>query len=324
MIHTKLTNKKNIGRLISALLLVVFVWYFVDHINDFAILLRINLIFVFLLVIIYLSGIAVNGLFMKWSIALFGKKIPFSESVRVSLISTVGNFFAPAGSGLAFRAMYLKKRHSLAYNDYVSIVLCNYVLAFFIDAILGLAALYFLGSSLRSGSPMILTIFFVALLAASLGAFFIRVKDTSARYSNRLIKLLISVFARISSGWKLIIGNKKVMLGLTLLMIFNIALVILGTYFVMSSVGISLSVPGIILFSIIGSLSLFINITPGNLGVKEAVYLIFSATIGLTTAQILSAALIDRAIAFVVLFFLWLIYGKSVGASMTKKPETLV
>jgi len=303
-------NKKDLGLILSILLIVIFVWYFVTHIDDFGILLNINFVFVILLICAYIGGIVINGIFMKWSIALFGKNIKFIESIRVSLISTVGNFFAPAGSGLAFRAVYLKKRHSLAYSDYTSIVFCNYVFAFLVNAILGLVALYALRSH-YSNSYIILGIFFVILLVASVTALFLRVNKKNITYKNKLITKAMDALVKISNGWRLILMNKKLMLGLFGLVIANTVLLILSTYFIMSSIGIQLSVAGLVLFSALGSLSIFINITPGNLGIKEALYIIFSTVIGLTAAQILSAALIDRTVLFLVISVLWLTYGRN-------------
>jgi uncharacterized protein (TIRG00374 family) len=316
-------NKKNLGLIISILLIAIFLWYFVTHINDFGILLKIDFVFVILLICTYIGGIVINGIFMKWSIALFGKNIKFIESIRVSLISTVGNFFAPAGSGLAFRAVYLKKRHSLAYSDYTSIVFCNYIFAFLVNAILGLVALYVLRSH-YSNSFIILAIFFIILLIASITALFLRVNEKNKTYKNKLVARVMDALVKISNGWRLILTNKKLMLGLFGLMIANTALLILSTYFIMSAIGIQLSVASLVLFSALGSLSVFINITPGNLGVKEAIYIIFSTVIGLTTAQILSAALIDRVVLFTVIFLLWLVYGRNIHSFAIKKQEQIV
>lgn len=311
-INTKITSS-----VITAGVVILFVWYFFSHIKDFSLLLNINPVFVALLLIVNMLSITINGIFMKLSISLFGKSIRFGESIRVSLISTAGNFFAPAGSGLGFRAVYLKKRHGLSYSDYLSIIFCNYVIVFFISSLLGLISLYLLRER-ASPSFVVLALFFFALLAASVGAFFIRFKtsDQVVAYKIKWVKRLLEIRIRVSLGWSLILADKRKAIGLVALVIINTILMILGTYFIMSALGLKLTPASLLLFSILGSLSVFINITPGNLGVKEAVYITFSSIIGLTTPQILAVALVDRAVMFIVLFLLWFVYGKKLYSSV--------
>jgi uncharacterized protein (TIRG00374 family) len=126
---------------------------------------------------------------------------------------------------------------------------------------------------------------------------------------------------QISKGWRLMLSHKKTLSGLIALVIINTALMIAITYLIMSSIHISLSLPRVVLYSVLGSLSVFINITPGNLGIKEAVYIAVSGIVGLSTSQILAAALVDRVVLFVVLLLLWLIYARKLyRIDTTLKP----
>jgi uncharacterized membrane protein YbhN (UPF0104 family) len=53
---------------------------------------------------------------------------------------------------------------------------------------------------------------------------------------------------------------------------------------------------------------LLISITPGSLGIREAVFLISSQSIGLDQDQILQLAVVDRGSLFVLLFILMIIF----------------
>ena len=313
-------NKKLISRIIAVGVVVLFLWYFIANIKDFSLLLTINPVFVILLMLVNVLAITANGIFMKLSISLFGKKIDFNESVRISLISSAGNFFAPAGSGLGFRAVYLKKRHGLSYSDYLSTLYCNYVMVFFVYSTLGLISILgLLGHA--SVSIVILAVFFTVLLTMSMAAFFIRVnvKKQHSAYNSKWARRLLEILVSVSKGWSLILADKKVSMQLLGLIVFNASIMTLGSYFIMNSIGLALSPASLLLFSMLGALSIFINITPGNLGVKEAVYIAFSSIIGLSTSQILSAAPVDRIALFFVLFLLWITYGKNLYLSMSKE-----
>ena len=73
--------------------------------------------------------------------------------------------------------------------------------------------------------------------------------------------------------------------------------------------GIEVSFVSALFLSAIGSLSLVIGLTPGNLGVQEAIIVFSAATIGITPAESLSAALLGRAVSLVVLFVLGPIFS---------------
>lgn len=317
-----MNNKRRIiGSLFVILVICAFIAYLTTHLSDFKLLLTINPIYILFLAIVNLLMIIVNGLFMKWSIALFDKKISFHESVRISLISSAGNFFAPAGSGLGFRALYLKKKYKLSYSNYLSVLLCNYVMVFFITSLLGLLSLFMLKDRL-SISAFALAIFFVVLFIFSVLSMVIRIGDNKYKISRyEWANRFLEIAKKISKGWVLILADKTTVILLLMLILVNTLLMITDTYLIMASVGIGISFGGLLIFSVLGSLSVFINITPGNLGVKEAVYLVFSTIIGLTVAQIISVSLIDRTVQFGVLLLLWTIYGKRFYTSMVRKMQ---
>lgn len=306
-------NKRIISSLLTIAVLCLFGWYIATHTNDFRVLLDINPIYIMVLILIGIAGIVINGLFMKWSITLFDKNITFKESIKVSLISTVGNFFAPAGSGLGFRAVYLKKQHNLTYSDYISVVFCNYILSFFVTSLLGLVAIFSL-RNLDSFSSKTLLIAFATLFTASFLGFFVRVKKSFvASRKNPIVKKIAEILMSITNGWQMILSNRRTVVGLLGLMVLNTLLLVLSAFILTQSINAQLPIAGVILFGVIGSLSLFINITPGNLGIKEAAIIIFSTTIGLSTSQVLSVAIIERATLFIVMLMLWLLFVRKIS-----------
>jgi len=47
---------------------------------------------------------------------------------------------------------------------------------------------------------------------------------------------------------------------------------------------------------------------------------VFSEVIGLTTPQILAIAVLDRVILFIVIFVLWIIYGRKSNYQIDENP----
>lgn len=285
---------------------MVFAVYFFLNIHKFKILLHANLYLLVVIVLFDFLNIASNGLFVKFSLRPFRKHISTVESTYVALISSVGNFFAPVGSGFGFRAVYLKKRHGLAYGDYMATLYGNYIIVFLVNSFFGLLALYLLRAH-HSNEFFVLVMVFGGVFLVSLLLSLIKVpshlleRDIKNKYMNKLAK----IFFQMLDGWNGIVANRLLMIQLILLVMVNFLFSLLVAKTEIVALHLTISFPALLLFSVLGSLSLFVSVTPANLGVKEAIYLFSSTVIGFSVPQILSIALIDRGVLFVVLVVLW-------------------
>lgn len=297
--------------ILTVFVVLAFVAYFVLNIDKFSPLLHMNFYLLVLVALADIATILANGLFIKFILEPFGKYISAKESAYVSMISSVGNFFAPAGSGFGFRAVYLKKRHGLAYSDYMSTLYGNYVIVFLINSFFALVALYLL-RNVNARGYFTLLILFAGMFFVSLLLTVVRLpnfkKDLSVK--NRHLNFITKSLINMAGGWNKIIGNKTLLLRLIAIILFNFLMSLSVARLEINALHFHISLSALLLFSVLGSLSLFINVTPANLGVKEAIYLFSSAVIGLSAPQILSIALVDRGILFAVLFLLWLYFVK--------------
>ena len=293
-----------------ALLVSVFAGYFALNIHKFRPLLDVKFYFLCAIALGDVISMFINGLFTKVILKPFGKTISLLESFYVSLVSTIGNFFAPVGAGFGFRAVYLKKNHGLPYSEYISTLSGNYVIVFLVNSLFGLLALFLLRSRADSEYGVLVIAFavvFVISLVLSLVKIPIRASDEQ---KNRYLGGFIKNLARVTKGWNHIISHKKLMIQLVGLTVLNLVLTMAITWTIIHSLRLGVSFAPLLLFSVLGSLSLFINITPANLGIKEAIYLFSSSVLGFSVSQILSIALIDRGVMFSVLLLLWIFSSK--------------
>lgn len=311
-------------QLFGLLVLAIFVVYFVRNIDSFKILLDIRPIFLVGVAVCYVAIVYTNGLFIKYVIEPFNKKISVRESVRVSLISSLGNFFASSGAGLGFRAVYLKKKHGLSYGDYMTTMYGNYLLFFIINAVLGLISLLLI-SSKDSVQYKGAFLFFAGLLVVSLVLCFVPIpKLFAGSVKNKYVTSILGFIQKMTEGWSRIVKNRRLLMHLTILVSIQLVLTILIGWLEISSLHIVIGFPELLLFSVLGSMSIFISLTPGNLGVKEGIYILTASVIGLTTPQIVSIALIDRGILFGTLFVLWLLFGSSKTRQSLKSPSASI
>ena len=296
------THQKQI---LAAALLVVFGLYFWFNKADFSSLRNVGPGYLALVGLGYVGIVITNGLFIQYVVRPFKVRLSMYESTRVSLISSLGNFFASSGAGLGFRAIYLKKRHGLAYGDYITTLYGNYLLIFIVNAVAGLTSLAL--APQRSGVIYWLAVAaFCSLLTIATMFCFVAIKDSKKQSIAGKIQRSLHM---MTSGWRTVAQNKKLLFSLGGLIAGQLVLTMAILYFEVVALGITVSISGLLFLSVLGALSVFINVTPANLGIKEGVYILSASIVGLTTNQILSVAIIDRGVLFITLGLLWLIIG---------------
>jgi uncharacterized protein (TIRG00374 family) len=308
-------------RVITGLLvLMLFVMYFLLNQEAFAPLRDVRPIILLAVGVCYVGIVITNGLFIKFIIQPFRKHISVRESVRVSLLSSLGNFFATSGAGLGFRAVYLKRKHGLGYTDYMATLYGNYLLIFMINAVFGLVSLMLVSN--KSGYQYYgALLFFVVLLSTSFILSVVKLPTLKKTNTTTLADKLTRHLNNMADGWNRIATNKRLLTRLAMLVTVQLALTVLIGWFEMSALKIAIGLPELLLFSVLGSLSIFVSLTPANLGVKEAVYLLTASVIGLSVGEILLIALIDRGILFGTLGVLWLMIGKDKSTNKMRQTH---
>ena len=301
---------KHAKKLITLLVILIFVAYFALNVGQFKPLLHVNVYLLFVIAIADFLAIAANGLFIKFILEPFGKYISVIESVYVSLISAVGNFFAPIGAGFGFRAVYLKKKHGLKYGDFISTLYGNYIIVFLVNSFFALLALYLLRGK-QDSEYFVLVAIFGSLFGVSLLLSLVKLPELNRELKNKHLNRLAKTLLGVIKGWNQIVSNKKLLTRLIAIVVFNFAIALTVARLEIAALHFSITFPALLLFSVLGFLSLFVNITPANLGVKEAIYIFSASVIGFSTGQILSIALIDRGVLFIVLAASWFISSRT-------------
>jgi uncharacterized protein (TIRG00374 family) len=122
------------------------------------------------------------------------------------------------------------------------------------------------------------------------------------------LRKVLSFFVNIFNGWNIIVRNKKLLTYLIFLSLGNFlsSVLLFGVEFLI--VGLDINILNLLIYTCLSGVSLLISITPGSLGIREAVFLISSQSIGLDQDQILQLAVVDRGSLFVLLFILMIIF----------------
>ena len=197
-----------------------------------------------------------------------------SENLALTGYSTIANFFGPGQSGPGVRAVYLKKKHGLKLRDYTVATLLYYAVYALLSGLL------LLGSS---GQYWPWAILGFAGVVAVVWLVLHKWPPTRLKLSPRLLlALTLAVAAQL----------------LCYILIYAVELHLVQAH---------ASLRQIVAYAGAANFSLFVSLTPGGIGIREA-FLAFSTKLhGISLGSIVAANVLDRAGYVVVLGLLFLL-----------------
>jgi uncharacterized membrane protein YbhN (UPF0104 family) len=191
------------------------------------------------------------------------------EGTVVTAYSAIINFFGPLQSGPAFRAIYLKQKYGTK--------LLNYTTA---------TMVYYLLFALMSG---------LCLLSGMLGWWLVPLTMGGVAV---LIGMWYSKIAVVQRFKKLHLGGLGILFIATFLQVFVVSIIY---YLELNHVSPGISYSQAIIYTGAANFALFVSLTPGAIGFREA-FLVFSQNLHhISNDAIVSANIIDRGVYLVVL-----------------------
>lgn len=234
---------------------------------------------IFWLLLLYSFWFLSLSLIIKYSLRICNLSISSSENVLLNAYSTIVNFFLPGQGGPAVRAAYLYKKHRLKIRLYIFVTLFYYLIFGVVNSLLAFSATSLWWVLI----PLILVVLVICI------------------YGGRKY---ITKF-KVQTGELSLKPNNIIYLSLAT--ILQVLIVIIINFVELHSVNSSISLRQMIIYTGVENLAVFVALTPGAIGIREA-FLIFSRRLHhISISNIISASIIDRAIFLVVLIIL-LIY----------------
>lgn len=266
-----------------------------------------NMVLLFLTSVVTL---AVNGMYLSILTKKFNIHLKFKEWFGLATVTAMGNYLTPFSGGLLARAAYLKHRYDFPYVHFLAILAANYMIAFTVINITGIASMLTLAGTASFSLPILL--FFIAILSTILLVSL--VPSIPIGSGHRLLRLVQSAL----EGLDVIRRDGALLWKIVVLTFFNVAAGGLLVFVAFASIGYA--VPGTVslLIYLLTSFTLLINITPGNLGVQEAVVSLSAVILGVEADTGLLAALIVRAFKILSAFALGPIFSYLLSKELTK------
>jgi uncharacterized membrane protein YbhN (UPF0104 family) len=240
---------------------------------------------------------AVNGLILREFAAKLRLQLKFREWFGLPAVTTMGNFISPLSGGLVARAGYLKLRHAFPYVQFASLLAANYLVTFWIIGVVGFGvSVAFIASPPHL--PWQLAVCFLATVVGISAVAVAPVGRVGGR--NRLARTLDNAIA----GWIEIKKDHSMVCRFVLFNALNILVNAVSFWIAYKAVGLQVSFLSALLISLLAFFSLLVNLTPGNLGVQEAIVSVSSQIIGPGAGEGLVVALLIRVATLVPAFAL--------------------
>lgn len=298
----KVALKKIFSFTILIVLIAFFINYLYNHLHDFKQLEFVNPWLILILMIITLIFSINNGLITKFLLQPFKIRLKFKEWFGLSVTTTFYNLITPFKGGAISRALYLNVKHNFSYSHFVSTLSGSYVVIVLTAVLTGIVAT--LGIYLFYGIfSWLIFLFLIALLIPLLIiiTFSPKIPETKNEWINKFIHVI--------NGWHSIKSNKKSIFFVVLLTSINLIIGTIGTMISYRIIDINLGFLQALFITSVGSLSILIAITPGGLGIVEAIAVFLASILGITPAESLTASIIIRVAGMIVIFTLGPIYS---------------
>jgi uncharacterized membrane protein YbhN (UPF0104 family) len=259
----------------------------------------------------------VNGSINYFFYRALGAFLGFSESIGLAAVNTLANQLPFAG-GLVAKGVYLKRRHQLAYTEFLSATTALYVCFVGISGAIGLAVLvgWAVGEGIRIPLPLA---FGFGAMAASVAALWLPLDAIAlpGTVGKRLKQL--------AEGWSVLSRNVPLVGIMTGLQLTGTLLFALRLWIAFHALSQNVTYGQCVLFSSATVLTRLVSIAPGGLGVREGIVAGLASLLDLEAGVSAVAVGLDRLVATSLIIVLGTVYSYILtkkGVTAQSEPDT--
>lgn len=301
---TFFTKSKNSKTIITILVFLLFAIYITRNLESFK---QVEVVYPLLflpLLILSISLLITNGLLLEKLLSPFKIKLSVKEWLGLSVITTAGNLLTPFQGGMIARALYLKSKHNFSYTNFLSALSGIYIIVFWVNSFVALLSMLLIKQFYSTFSWLIFITFLIIFSALSFIIVF------SPKIKRAFKWEILNKVVRVINGWLVIKNNKRTVLFVALISSLNVLLMSASSFLEFKTLGVEISFLKALFVSIVSTLSLFISITPGSLGIKEAFMAFTSNVVGISPANAIIVSALDRLISLLPLVVLAPVFSK--------------
>ena len=273
---------------VAALIAIVLVGQ--RHMGEFSRLSDVQLGWAAVMVLLFILARLVNCEILVQTVHSIGYEISRKEAFFLTILRTYASLLIPrAGFGAA--GIYLKKKCGVGYAEYGALLLPTALMQCIVIGLLGLIALA--GLMTQSGfafPPLIATAFTGCVVFGSAALFFqVTIPES---WSSKVARFL----HRLNTAWQQLSKDKALLIRLLFLHVGLLLLRAARLQVAFWSIGLAPNFLGVLITSLLADLMFFISITPNAVGFRETAIVFGAKVSGVTSAESLVVAILDRVI----------------------------
>jgi uncharacterized membrane protein YbhN (UPF0104 family) len=265
------------------------VWFLLDHRDVFSQRFEGTPRHAALLALGVVAAWLVNSLQTLLPLRELGARVGFWENLLLTIATTFGNYL-PMRAGSLMRMQYIKSVHGLGYLRYAGVLGARSLMLLWVTGAVGLSAA--IAMTLVRG-PVAVEVFllFTGIVAAGVLPFLLPI-ERMLPATDVVRRLGVELMQAIS----LVRRNRRMTLAYVGLVVLQLGILTARLAVAFDVVQQRPSVWMYCFLSPIATILSFINITPGNLGLREWLVGLLSAGVGIDYATGIFAASVDRVV----------------------------
>jgi uncharacterized membrane protein YbhN (UPF0104 family) len=244
------------------------------------------------------GNLAAIGLQTYAMVNKLGTRLGIWECLSLSVVSTGVNTLVPGQGGMVGRAVYLKRRHDFDYSRSLATVLVCHVLMVIVCSVFAVVAVAWMAFiAHRPGLDAMLAAAIFCLVISLFACFLPRISAKG--------NWLLEGVTTLSDSWYKLRAQPMFLATLTILVGLQVASELLSLWAACAAIGIELGIVEATAIGTFGTLASILKITPGAVGIYEAVVAFVGSVVAIVpAAQIVIASLVTRAVLLVLLLIL--------------------
>jgi uncharacterized membrane protein YbhN (UPF0104 family) len=243
------------------------------------------------------GSIIVVGPLFQGMINELNRCVGLLECISLSVVTTAVNMLVPLQGGAGVRAVYLKHRHGFEYSNFLATLYGYQVLRVLVCAVGAAVAVLtmVLGESREVSVSLLVGV--AICLGVSLAACCLpRIRVTGNWLCDRL--------ASFTEGWHALRANPKCLARMSFWVTLQLVTEVLTFWAACSAIGVRLSAAEAVAIATLSLLATVVGLTPGGLGLYEAMAAFVSSAVALNPVHSVMAALLARFVLLAVLLVL--------------------
>ena len=291
--------KKNL-RLFVTLSIIGYLFYFLYENKSYINFSSYKTNYLFIIFLVFVIKHSLQGLINQILYSNIDIKIKLVDALFATIINSLGNIFGPLNLGLGLKFAYFKNKFKFKNSDFIKVSIDYAVFHLFYTIGIFLLVLIYLDRNEYSEYVNIFTFLFFGLFLVILS-------------SNKIVNFIndSGLNPKIKQIFSIINFNsiKRNRLKLFISANFHYIFTFLTIYLTFNFLNINNTFFDAINFAVIGEISSFYRITPGNIGIIEIALIFFKDLLSLTTIQIILISITQRLLSLLSLGFINLTLG---------------